>query len=198
MNLDSILESIEYLDAVGVHSIRLLRTTESPRWQQNAKDNALSIEEYYEESLKILKAYAKKLHHAKTIIWQVIRYDPETKEMKFDAVGYDEKHYRDSLPLCSKTRSELCIATNGNIYPCLQGSGLLDTYNLKIGNIFKESLHDLLQSDSNYFKLIDMRIKKRFKHNAECNTCKYWINCIGGCPLLAFYETNGDVLDKDK
>ena len=140
----------------------------------------------------------KKPHRSKIIIWQVIRYDPKINEMSFDAVGCDEKHYRDSLPLCSKTRGEMCVAANGNIYPCLQGSGLLDTYDIKVGNIFNDSIHDLLQTGSNYFKLIDMRIKKRLQHNKECQTCKYWIKCIGGCPLLSFIETKGDILGKDK
>ena len=47
-NRDSMLKTAERLDGMGVAEMRIIRTTEAPRWVQNAGDACLTFEEYYD------------------------------------------------------------------------------------------------------------------------------------------------------
>jgi sulfatase maturation enzyme AslB (radical SAM superfamily) len=46
-NLDTALQTIILFDQMGIEELRLIRTTEVPRWRQNAGDMTLDLEEYY-------------------------------------------------------------------------------------------------------------------------------------------------------
>lgn len=56
-NKDSFPQTISYSDALGVQTLRFIRTTEAPRWVLNAGDAALSCEEYYDVMLDVLRDY---------------------------------------------------------------------------------------------------------------------------------------------
>ena len=43
--------------------MRIIRTTEAPRWNANANGLTLGLEEYYEKMLEILKKYTKGKHN---------------------------------------------------------------------------------------------------------------------------------------
>ena len=57
-NRDSMLKTAERLDGMGVAEMRIIRTTEAPRWVQNAGDACLTFEEYYDEALLLWEKHA--------------------------------------------------------------------------------------------------------------------------------------------
>ena len=71
-NAESILPTAEMLDSVGVDEMRIIRTTEAPRWNANANGLTLGLEEYYEKMLEILKKYTKGKHNMSIDTWQFV------------------------------------------------------------------------------------------------------------------------------
>ena len=61
-NSGCMYETVELLDSMGVDETRIIRTTEAPRWVQNAGDSCLSLQEYFDESLGLWQRYAQGEH----------------------------------------------------------------------------------------------------------------------------------------
>lgn len=57
---EPMLPTAELLDEMGVSEMRIIRTTETPRWKENAGDACLTLEEYFEEMLRFTGEYLKK------------------------------------------------------------------------------------------------------------------------------------------
>ncbi|MBQ3843282.1 MAG: radical SAM protein [Ruminiclostridium sp.] len=56
-NIESMMPTAKVLNDLGVNEMRIIRTTEVPRWLENAGDACLGIEEYYEKLLAFAKEY---------------------------------------------------------------------------------------------------------------------------------------------
>ena len=186
-NLDTLLETAEYLDSIGVSEMRIIRTTDVPRWLENGYGETLNSKEYYDAMLEFVKGYKSKNHKMRIDIWQFLRFNPNSKSYKIMPIIHDEGTYRDSYPRCQGCRGMIAIGANGNVYPCLQESGVYDYEKVYLGNVKKDKLHDLL-NDSNYFKDISTTVGELKQSNEKCGNCKYFRYCTGGCPALAFNE----------
>lgn len=186
-NLDTLLETAEYLDSLGVNEMRIIRTTDVPRWLENGYGETLNTKEYYDSMIEFIKEYIKKPHNMCIDIWQFVSFDTNSKTYKITPILHNEGTYRDTFPRCQGCRGMIAIAANGNVYPCLQGSGVYDYEKIYLGNVKKDKLHDLL-NDSNYFKNISTTVGDLKQNNEKCAKCKYFKYCTGGCPILAFVE----------
>lgn len=196
-NVESILPTMEMMDAMGVETLRVIKTTDVPRWIGNAEGESMDIAEYYDAAIAIMKGYLAKPHRAGVIFWQFLRYNPAFKKLESEAVSCQAGEYRESLPLCRGIRGQIAIGANGNLYPCFQLSGYFEAHGTNIGNIFKTPLKDILQSNSDYFQYVDTRVAERLKHNPKCAACPHWQRCVGGCPALGYADTDGDILGID-
>ena len=52
-----------------------------------------------------------------------------------------------------------------------------------LGNFLQTSLTEVLK-DSEYQRIIEATVEDRKKQNEECQKCKYWGYCLGGCPCM--------------
>lgn len=184
-NLDSILKTAEYFDSLGVNEMRIIKTTEVPRWKQNADGQSLGFEEYYDEMLKFIEGYLKKDHKMVIDIWQLVRIYPQRKSFDVKPVTLKEGEYRDSVPVCRGNRGMVAIGANGHVYPCLQISGKYEELNIQLGNVRKQSLHDLLK-ESRYLSEVCTTIGDLKEVNEKCANCKYFKYCAGGCRALSY------------
>ena len=194
-NKDVILKSLEMLDEMGVAKTRIIRTSESPRWLKNAGDQCLSSEEYYDCGYEIMSGYISKKHHMSINYWQLLQYNPINNTHRL-TIDNDEKDFKESIPICKGARSMIGIGANGNLYPCLQLSGTLDNDNVCLGNIFRQSLQEIL-TDSDYLNMVMCTVKDRIKENEKCRNCEYLKRCLGGCPVLGYLDTKGNILGID-
>lgn len=186
-NLECLLETAEYLDSIGVTEMRIIRTTDTPRWIKNGKNETLSTKEYYDAMLEFIKEYIKKPHKMIIDIWQFVRFSMQAKIYNIRPISHSEGTYRDSYPLCQGCRGMVAIGANGNVYPCLQMSGLFDYEKINMGNVKKQTLHELL-NDSEYFNYISTTVKQLKDKNEKCRDCKYFKYCTGGCMALSINE----------
>ena len=195
LNLETILPTAEMLDEMGIDEMRIISTSESPRWKENAGDACLDVDEYYEKMFDFAEKYTQKPHKMDVDIWQFLTIFPSTAAFRVRPVECGEGEYRDSLPVCRGNRGKIAAAANGNVYPCLQLSGFYDAHGKILGNIKTEGLQPLLQSGK-YLDEVCATVKTLAVNNTKCAGCKYFRYCVGGCRALAVGLT-GDKFGSD-
>lgn len=194
-NLDTLLETAKLLDSLGVKTMRMIRTTEAPRWAQNGGDATLEITEYYDRMLDFAVQYMQTGCSMRIIIWQFMHLFPMTGSYSIVPVLYNKNQYRDTAPVCKGARGMVAIAANGNVFPCHQLSGYSEKYEDVFDNVKSISLQALLQ-DSKYLCEVCMTVDKIREHDSKCGSCSYFRYCAGGCRAIAWGLT-GDKLAAD-
>lgn len=195
LNIDTVLLTAKMLDEMGIDEMRIIRTTESPRWKENAGDSCLSVDEYYDKMYEFAAEYTKEPHKMDIDIWQFLTIFPSNKAFRVRPVECAEGDYRDSLPVCRGNRGKVAVAANGNVYPCLQMSGYYDAKNDFLGNIKTGGLQPLLQKGA-YLDEICVTPGQLANVNNKCAECKWFRYCAGDCRALALALT-GDKLGSD-
>lgn len=194
-NVDSMLPTAKLLDEMGVSEMRIIRTTEVPRWNENAKGATLELKEYYDLMLDFAKKYIQNPYKMKIDIWQVMTICPEHHYYTLRPVECCEGEYRDSIPVCRGNRGMIAISANGNVFPCMQMSGTFEARGETFGNVHKDSLQTLLQYGK-YLSEVCTTVKELSEKNETCKNCPYFKYCIGGCRALALAFT-GTTLGTD-
>lgn len=195
-NIDSILNTAKFLNDIGVCEMRIIRTTESPRWLQNAGDACLTLNEYFDEMILFLNEYIKFNPKMEIDVWQLVHLWPHSKKYHLRPFECSENEYRDTLPVCRGNRGMVAVGANGNLYPCHQMSGYYEQHNWILGNLKTDGLQKLLK-DSEYLKTVCTTVKDLKEHNEKCASCKWFKYCCGGCRAIGLALTN-DVYGSDK
>lgn len=194
-NIGCIKETLDVIEATGAESVRIIRTSESSRWLENAGDSCLSFKEYYDTSLALLEDYINGDHHMKVNFWQFAEYDPD-RRLLYISQDRCQGYYYKSRYICPSIRSKMSVAATGSLYPCIQCSGTFERHGISFGTIFDRPLKETL-SNSKYFDTINYRTEQRRTHNEKCQSCSHFEKCSGGCPALGFL-TSGDFFGIDK
>ena len=87
---------------------------------------------------------------------------------------------------CEAGKSMISVSALGDVYPC----HMLHQPELCLGNILKEKIETLLESDKNCLRNCTVENKK------PCKECQYKYLCGGGCHARAYLE-NGDFSKPD-
>ena len=193
-NLDTLFETVKLMAEKGVSWIRVIRTSESPRWDETAPDACLGLEEYYDVCIDTLTSYAKTGLGAELILWQFADYYPECSGYRFVPVDRSENYEKDMRrPTCVGARGSMAISSEGFVSPCNQMSGYFSKNGFDIGNI-KNGVQPLLQ-ESRYMDTITLSCGK-IGENKLCSGCRYFKYCLGGCRAIALALT-ADYLGPD-
>ena len=195
-NKDSILQSLEYLDKLGVDRTRVICTTESTRWAENAAGQSFTVPEYYEACLSIAQGYIRGDHKMSVDFWQLLDLDPQRKAYTLTPVRGCLDRYRESRPLCQGNRGMIAVAANGEVYPCMQMSGWMEAHNISFGNVKKQGLQSILQSGV-YLDEVCATIGDMIKVNRKCADCSHLTFCRGGCRAIGILTSGGDMRAPD-
>jgi len=194
-NLDSMLPTARLLDAMGVDEMRIIRTTEVPRWNQNAAGATWELKEYFDAMLEFARAYGSETHRMTIDIWQFLSMFPSSKAYRLRPVECNCGEYRDSLPVCRGNRGMVAVSANGNVFPCMQMSGYYESHGDILGNVKQNGLQPLLQYGA-YLAEVCTTVGELAKHNETCGNCPHFRHCVGGCRAIALTLT-GDKLGVD-
>lgn len=148
-NRMSLMPTARLLNDMGVESMRLIRTTEVPRWQKNAGDAGMSIEEYYEAMLDFCGDYARSGLQMRIAVWQLMKLYPDRKQYHLQPVLCGEGEFRFTMPVCRDTRKMIAVTSEKEVVPCLQSSGYLKNAGVSLGNLGRQRLKEIL-NDSLY------------------------------------------------
>lgn len=189
--ISNLLKTAEYLDEVGVNSMRLIRTSETPRWQKLSDNATLDSKEYYDFFFDFIRQYYKNNHKMSIVGWKIGNFNSKNKSYRLDACTNKVKHYRNDMYLCSTCSQEICIGANGNIYPCHQASGLADAQGVFYGNAKTQGLQAAINSEI-YIKDALITSGEVRINSKECSKCKHFYQCLGGCRMYSKFIL-GDV-----
>ena len=194
-NLDVMFDTVKLLDSLGVDQIRIIRTTETPRWNENGHGMCLEITEYYDEMLRLIGRLAEAGLDIQVDTWQFVYYFPNTKSYYFHPVQEKCGKWRDTIPLCRGARGTIAVAHTGELSPCNQLAGTLAKLGIRLGNVKEQPLHRLL-SEGDYLDTVTMPVSAVKEKNTRCRECQYWPVCMGGCRAIATALTK-DMLHYD-
>ena len=158
-NLDVMYDTVAMLDGMGVEEIRIIRTTETPRWRKNGGDATLGIVEYYYEMTKLIERCLGSGFNISVDVWQFAHYRPGRGDYYFHPVQSDCGKYRDGIPACRGARGTVAVSYTGEVYPC------------------------------KYLELVTMPVSDIREENEPCRNCQYWRCCMGGCRAIALAFT---------
>lgn len=99
-NLGVMLDTVKLLDSMGVEEVRVIRTTETPRWNENGRGICLGLQEYYEEMLALMGKLVRAKLGIQADVWQFAYSYPGSKTYYFHPVQAQWGQYRDSIPQC--------------------------------------------------------------------------------------------------
>lgn len=195
LNIESMLPTARLMDSMGVDEMRIIRTTEAPRWVKNAGNATLTIKEYYDGMLDFLKQYYSEKHDMTITVWQVGSFSPRDKSYVLSAVECCPGEYRASAPVCKGNRGMIAVAADGNVFPCHQMSGYYEQHGDILGNLKTGSLKELLRG-GRYMDEVCTTVGTLREKNEKCRECGYFEYCCGGCRAVALAIT-GDKLGVD-
>ena len=182
-NVASMLPTAKVLNDMGVKEMRIIRTTEVPRWFANAGDACLPIPEYYEKMLDFSEEYQKLNLHMDIDIWQFLRLYPKKKSYHIVPVACAEGEYRPTFPGCRGNRGMIAVTSSGEVVPCMQMSGYLSELDIHFGNLHHTSLKEIIQSGA-YMENICTTVGDVREKTKKCGECPYFEYCTGGCRAL--------------
>lgn len=195
LNIESMLPTARLMDSMGVDEMRVIRTTEAPRWVKNAGNATLTIKEYYDGMLDFLKQYHSEKHDMTITVWQVGSFSPRDESYVLSAVECCPGEYRASAPVCKGNRGMIAVAADGNVFPCHQMSGYYEQHNDILGNLKTGSLRELLRG-GRYMDEVCTTVGTLREKNEKCSKCGHFEYCCGGCRAVALAIT-GDKLGVD-
>lgn len=182
-NVDVMMETAKMLNEIGVDEMRIIRTTEAPRWEKNSPQSSLTIEEYYTTMLKFAEEYTRSDMKMVIDVWQFLRLYPYSKVYELVPIACSKDEFNIRIPMCKGNRGMIAVSSHGEVVPCLQMSGYFIEKGISLGNLFKTPLKELVTS-SPYLDLAMAPLLKQILENDKCANCKYYKVCNGGCPAL--------------
>ena len=182
-NVDVMMDTAKLLNELGCNEMRIIRTTEAPRWEKNSPQSSLSIEEYYERMLEFSKEYIKTNMMMVVDIWQLIRIFPYYHMYELVPIQCSKDEFNIRIPMCKGNRGMIAVSSSGEVVPCLQMSGYFIEHGISLGNLFKTPLKELV-TDSDYLNFATAPLLRQILENDKCANCKYYKACTGGCPAL--------------
>ena len=182
-NVGSMMPTARLLNDIGVSEMRIIRTTEVPRWYANAGDACLGMEEYYDLLLKFAQEYTSSGISMDIDIWQFLRLYPKNRSFRIVPVACAKGGYRDTFPGCRGNRGMIAVTSSGDVVPCMQASGLLAQLDIHLGNLHEDRLKDLLTA-GDYLENVCATVGDLRKSNKKCGSCKWFEYCTGGCRAM--------------
>ena len=182
-NVHTMLPTARLLDDIGVHAMRLIRTTEVPRWEANAPDACLGLEEYYARMLDFCRAYAASGMGMDIETWQFVGMRPQDRSFYLKPVKFASGSHHNGGYCCNCTHIMAAVTSEGEIVPCNQMSGYLLKLGISLGNLHTTSLRELL-SDGAYTRIANMDAQDLAAAGHKCATCPHFSYCGGGCRAL--------------
>jgi radical SAM protein with 4Fe4S-binding SPASM domain len=182
-NVDVMMDTAKLLNKMGVEEMRLIRTTEAPRWEKNSPQSSLPIDEYYERMTAFAKEYMDSNMEMRIDIWQLLRLHPRSNSYELVPIACNKHDFNIRIPMCKGNRGMIAVSSSGEVVPCLQMSGYFIENNIHLGNLFETPLKQLV-IESPYLNLALAPLLKQILENDKCADCKYYKACTGGCPAL--------------
>lgn len=194
-NREVIPDSVKMLEDMGVDTIRIIRTTEAPRWHLNQESNSLTPDEYYDFALNFSYQYRKRGMLLPVVIWQCLGLNGRKKTFHILAEKSCLGEYREDARICEAWEEKFSVQANGEIMCCEPMGGYFERYGISMGNVKRDGLIKTL-SQGPFPDFFSNTLKEKKEKNPKCAACRYFSHCQGGCPVMSIV-TSGSPLGAD-
>ena len=196
-NVGVMLDTAKLLNELGVSEMRIIRTTEAPRWEQNSPNTSIPLEDYYEKMLEFAAEYMKSGMMMDIDIWQYLSLTPHHKSYRISPIMCDMDQFNVRIPICKGNRGMIAITSSGEVVPCMQMSGWFMEHGISLANVKKKPLKEIV-TKSDYLDIAMATVLQQILANEKCADCKYYMACTGGCPALGrLYSHRDDFYGED-
>ena len=190
-NVHVMMPTVRLLDSLGVQGARIIRTTEAPRWEQNAAGACLNLEEYYQSMLDFAVQYIHSGTNMDVESWQYIGLRPKERSYYLKPVKFPKGRYQDKGYCCHCTHAMVAVSSDGEVMPCNQLSGYFLKYGMSMGNVHRTPLKDALGTGE-YAQVANMTAGDLRSSGGKCAECPYFSACGGGCRALGVLYNDRD------
>ena len=182
-NYDVMMDTARLLDSLGCVEMRIIRTTEAPRWEKNSPNTSIPLQDYFGKMLQFAKEYKNSGLKMVIDIWQYLRLYSRSHYYSLSPIACSEEEFNIRIPMCKGNRGMIAISSSGEVVPCLQMSGWLIERGISLANVHEKPLKEIL-TDSDYLTYATATLFNQIVNNDKCSSCKYYKVCTGGCPAL--------------
>ncbi len=190
-----LFDSTLMLADLGVDEVRIIKTTESPRWQLNAGDDSLTVGEYYDLSAEFAGLYKNRGLTLPVTIWQSLYLNGKKKFFSILPIKARKCDYHGDALICKAMMRKISVQANGDIIPCAPLAGLYTLLGIKLGNVKNDGLQKLL-SEGPLIENVRHTVGEKRQYSQKCFRCRHFENCQGGCPALSMLFS-GSLLGPD-
>lgn len=110
-NVHTMMPTARLLNDVGVRGMRIIRTTEAPRWEENAANSCLDLEEYYRSMLDFAVEYSKSGMMMEMEIWQYIGLLPRQQSYYLKPVKFANSERRGDGYCCNCNHTMVAVTS---------------------------------------------------------------------------------------
>ena len=184
-SLPRLIETCRYLVRLGAKSLYVIRTTETPRWAENAwVSESLPVPAYYEACCELAQAVVREQWNIRLDVFNgfSLYFDPTPKLVRSSPCDDGAS----CLCRCGRAASTFFIEHTGRVLLCdaFEGiggaGGLLDGANLK-----ETPLAEMLRGSA-YAEIGSVTLGDIKKANKACRDCSYFGECGGGCRAVGY------------
>ena len=195
-NRDVIFDSVKMLAAMGVDGIRIIKTTEVPRWQLNGENLTLKGTEYYDFCVDFAEKFKNSGINVPVTIWQSLYLDPRKKTFTCLALKSSVCRFDENAPICRPMyNNKPSVLANGDIIPCAPMAGLFASKGIRMDNVKTDGLQKALTSGV-FIDAITHTVGEKLRVNPKCGSCSWGKVCQGGCPAVSLLF-GGSLLSSD-
>ncbi len=197
-NLHVMMDTAKLLDSLGVDEMRIIRTTEAPRWEKNSPNTSIPLEDYYGKMLDFAKEYLETDMKMTVDIWQYMTIYPQSRAYDLTPIACSKDEFNLRIPICKGNRGMIAVTSDGEVVPCMQMSGFFIEHGISYANVKKQSLKDIV-TEGDYINSVMTTLLQQILFDGKCANCKYYMACTGGCPALSrlYSEKHEDFFHED-
>ena len=189
-NTDTIVPSLQRIEDIGADNVLLIRTSESPRWEEKRGNCSFDADQYFDAILQIICEYAKT---AKRMPVRTLFGTGVFPEYRRFTVQYHSclEAPAGNIPACRKMWNRIVVKTDGEILPCPASDAVFAAEKISFGNLFRTPLRELLENPA--FSSFSRRTLGDLQDgDGKCATCSYFYRCRGGCRIFAHILAKAD------
>lgn len=183
--LPGLVDTCRYLVGKGAKSLYLIRTSETPRWSENAwVEESLPFEAYYQACCDVAQADLAEGWQAEIQAFNgfTLRFGPKPYlAEKRPCAGYDSCFMR-----CGRAAASFFISHTGQVWPCDAFEGIGMAGGFFDQRSLKEDTLEALLGDSTYAQAMAVTLDQVRQDNESCAACPHFAQCGGGCRAFGY------------